>query len=224
MLAWNRRAERNKRIIMYSTLQDAINAYLKRGFGSMNKNDFEVFIFNELLISNPVFSGKSDFDISCELRIPQSKVKRLRYEAGLKFPISQSAINLEIDQALHNARVLPNSERCIEISVENVLVQKYIEATLKKKNGFCDSSFNSEILRFTLEDYVTLLNEIYGEEAVEETLQTVLKEIEKKSGKKEKRTLKELLKTFFDGMLVGAGHWVVNLGLSALPELLKSLF
>lgn len=189
----------------------------------MNKNDFEVFIFNELLNADPAYSGKSDFDISCQLRIPQAKVKRLRYEAGLKYPRQQSDLKSVINQALHNARILPKSDRCIEISVEDVLVQKNIQAILKKKNGFCDSSFNSEILRFTLEDYETLLKEVYGEEAVEQTLQKVLNEIEKKSGKKEKRTFKDLLKKLFEGMADGVGHWVIDLTLAALPELLKAL-
>lgn len=189
----------------------------------MNKNDFEVFIFNELLKTDPNCMGKSDFDISCHLRIPQTKVKRLRYEAGLKYPREESDLNSVIEQALHGARVFPKSDRCIEIIVEDVLVQKNIQAILKKKNGFCDSSFNSEILRFTLEDYETLLKEVYGEKAVEQTLQKVLQEIEKKSGKKEKKTFKDLLKKLFEGMADGAGHWIMDLALTALPELLKSL-
>ena len=206
------------------TLQDAINAYLHRGFGSMNKNDFEVFIFNELLNTAPDFIGKSDFDISCQLRIPQAKVKRLRYEAGLKYPRHQSDMKTAIEQALHHTRILPKSDRCVEISVEDVLVQKNIQAMLKKRNGFCDSSFNSEILRFTLEDYETILKEVYGEDALKRMLQDVLKEIEKKSGKKEKLTFKDLLKKYIEGLADGAGHWIVDLALTALPKLLISLF
>ena len=67
---------------MYTNLRDAIDAYLNRGFGSMNKNDFEVFIFNELL-RNPLYGKYMDYDFSVMLRIPESKVKRLRYEANL---------------------------------------------------------------------------------------------------------------------------------------------
>ena len=59
-------------------LEEMIHAYLERGFGSMTKNDFEVWIFNYLLQNE--LQGKSDNAISRELRIPSAKVKRLRYE------------------------------------------------------------------------------------------------------------------------------------------------
>ena len=56
-------------------MQDFIDNYLKRGFGSMNKNDFEVMIMHELLQGK--LKGKSNYEISRELRVPESKVKRL---------------------------------------------------------------------------------------------------------------------------------------------------
>lgn len=57
-------------------LRSVINEYLSRGFGSMNKNDFEVWIFNYLLQER--LKGKSNYDISIELKIPEQKVKRLK--------------------------------------------------------------------------------------------------------------------------------------------------
>ena len=47
----------------------------------MNKNDFEVFIFNEYRKRG----RKSNREMSLELKIPESKVKRLAYEADLKY-------------------------------------------------------------------------------------------------------------------------------------------
>jgi hypothetical protein len=67
-----------------STLRDAIQQYRERGFGSMNKNDFEVAIFN-LLMQEDEMKGKSNYDLSWMLRIPESKVKRLAYESSLKY-------------------------------------------------------------------------------------------------------------------------------------------
>lgn len=65
------------------TLDQAIEKYLERGFGSMNKNDFEAYVFNHLVGSS--MQGLSDNAISRRLRIPKSKVKRLRYEADLNY-------------------------------------------------------------------------------------------------------------------------------------------
>ena len=64
------------------TLQDFVEWYCEeKGFGSMNKNDFEVFIFSRLLQIER-FKGKSNYDLSILLHIPESKIKRLRYEAA----------------------------------------------------------------------------------------------------------------------------------------------
>jgi hypothetical protein len=51
-----------------------LSDYLSRGFGSMNKNDLEVWVFNQLL-QDPNKQNYSDYDFSIELRIPQTKVK-----------------------------------------------------------------------------------------------------------------------------------------------------
>ena len=68
-----------------NSIKDVMESYLSRGFGSMNKNDFEVFIFHWLINNKTECKGKSDFVISQCLKIPESKVARLRYEAGLKY-------------------------------------------------------------------------------------------------------------------------------------------
>ena len=65
------------------TLNEVISKYLEKGFGTMNKNDFEVWIFHYLLEHE--LQGKKNYEISIALKIPESKVKRLRYEAELKY-------------------------------------------------------------------------------------------------------------------------------------------
>ena len=49
----------------------------------MNKNDFEVAIFNYLITKDENFIGKSSYELSIALKIPISKIKRLKYEAEL---------------------------------------------------------------------------------------------------------------------------------------------
>ena len=66
-----------------SQLQILIDQYIERGFGSMNKNDFEVFIFGQML-EMPSYKGKTNYELSLLLRIPESKIKRLRYESSLR--------------------------------------------------------------------------------------------------------------------------------------------
>lgn len=44
------------------TLNEVISKYLEKGFGTMNKNDFEVWIFHYLLEHE--LQGKKNYEIS----------------------------------------------------------------------------------------------------------------------------------------------------------------
>ena len=116
------------------TLAQSIDDYINRGFGSMNKNDFEIFIFNEYL-KEPGNSKLGDYDLSLRLRIPKAKVRRLRYEASLKYPVSEDMLRNLLDDSLQYACNVRNSVRCIEINVENESVRQYVNALLRKSTG-----------------------------------------------------------------------------------------
>lgn len=207
---------------MYKTLQEAIEAYLnKKGFGSMTKNDFEVFIFN-CLLQDARYSGYKDFDFSIALRIPESKVKRLRYEANLKYPQENKGdyFKQSVESVLKYARFVPDSYRCIEIGVEDFLLRKSIEAKLKKANIYTDYATNSEILKLTLDDYEVLLKELYGEEQVTEAINRIKKEKEKETKKNNSIDWKDLLKSVLAGLANGASVVITDLTLRGLLSLL----
>ena len=70
----------------------------------MNKNDFEVYIFNQI-ITDPNYAGKNDYELSTELAIPQAKVKRLRYESNLKYGRNNAEVyNQQFREVLMNAK------------------------------------------------------------------------------------------------------------------------
>lgn len=84
-------------------LKTVINKYLTRGFGSMNKNEFEVWIFHYLLSNR--FINENNYDISIQLRIPETKVKRLRYEAELKYgdPKDEESYRIALEKLLEKS-------------------------------------------------------------------------------------------------------------------------
>ncbi|MBR4336769.1 MAG: hypothetical protein IKP91_00810 [Bacteroidaceae bacterium] len=141
------------------TLYDVIKEYVKRGFGSMNKNDFEVWIFNYLLHGDLL--GKSNYDISVELRMPESKVKRLRYEASLKYgnPTDTSQYNEAFKSLLGNVNLKKGSNNIVQFAVEDTQLRHYLDSILKKKGRFADTSFNTEVVSITLDDLAMLLDE-----------------------------------------------------------------
>ena len=136
---------------------DFLTTYLKKGFGSMTKNDLEVWVFNELL-KDPEKTNYSDYDFSIELRIPQTKVKRLRYEAGLVYNTKNAEeYNKEFLLLLRKAKVKSTNAELIQFSMEDKGLYLYIDSILKKGGRFSDRSHNNEIMQISKEDLVHLL-------------------------------------------------------------------
>lgn len=198
-----------------NTIDFAIDQYLSRGFGSMNKNDFEVWIFNQLLLRR--LKGKSNYEISRALNLPESKVKRLRYEADLKYSSDQEIENrlYEIlNHALSKAYLkVIGKDVQIQFIVEDLSVRKYLDHKLKQKGFFSDSSFNSEIVSVRSEGLKFLYEcTPNGKSAFE-----IFEKAEKaKSGKKGPNWFVECLKSLINGFSTGIGAATVNLSISGL--------
>jgi hypothetical protein len=63
--------------------KDFIERYKLIGFGLMNKNDFEVLIF-DLFKSYGNLKYKSNSEVSIILQLTESKIRRFVYETELK--------------------------------------------------------------------------------------------------------------------------------------------
>lgn len=144
-------------------LDNVIDRYLTRGFGSMNKNEFEVWIFNYLLSNR--LKGKSNYDISIELRIPEQKVKRLKYEAGLKYgSLRDTEAYASAFAALLSRAQLKKDGSCVQFVVEDLQLRKYLDSLLKKDGRFSNTSFNTEIVSIDADDLEFLMKTIWPNE------------------------------------------------------------
>ncbi|MBQ4485013.1 MAG: hypothetical protein II934_08465 [Prevotella sp.] len=196
-------------------LDDKIGQYLVRGFGSMSKNDFEVWIFYYLMQNH--LNGKDNYDISVELRIPESKVKRLRYEAELKYGNPQDKIMyLEAFETLLKKSILKKDGSCVQFVVENLQLRKYLDSTLKKGGRFSNTSFNKEIVSIDIEDLEYLLQTFWPDN----DWSIISKKAEKKLGKNNV-TLKEIIKTFVLSSVQQTGKIIVNLTYSGILSLIS---
>ncbi len=198
--------------------QDILDQYCAKGFGSMNKNDFEVFIFNELLSSR--FIEKNDYEISLELQIPVSKVKRLRYEASLKYPIERPKdYYVELfKRSLKGARYEDNF---VVFQLENIAARQFLRDELMKKGNFFDSSFNSDIVKIKYNDFWELLLDLCFDDKDKKRIE---KDIEKHSDKKgTKEKIYEALKCIGRHAIDGATSAVAGLGIDYLIEILKNI-
>ena len=148
-------------------------------FGSMNKNDYEVALFH-LLMQNEDYALKSDFEMSMYLQIPESKVKRLRYEESLVFQRFSKNYNDQLAELLLKGKYRVHNER-IQFAISDKHFRLYINDMLIKDGRFADSSFNSSIVSLTATDLLYLLEKINKKSA--ENLKKIRKDIE--DGKRE---------------------------------------
>lgn len=154
-----------------NTDQFIINQWQKRDmvlkeclehFGSMNKNDYEVALFYLLLEYQ--YSDLSDYEISIKMRIPESKVKRLRYEVNLRYICDSNTDRYRKDLAvlLLNCKYRIHNDR-IQFAISDKMFRLYISNVLMKDGRFADTSFNVNIISMTTADLLFLISKIDAE-------------------------------------------------------------
>lgn len=142
-----------------NSLTSVISQYINRGFGSMTKNDFEVWIFNKWLSfgENRV---KSDYAISRELRIPVSKVKRLRYESSLIYSDTNDVdLKNTFCNDLQKAKYKADSQK-LYFLIPNKLVRQYVNDILEKDGRYMESSLTSSSVSIFINDFIYLIEEL----------------------------------------------------------------
>lgn len=182
------------------TMDEALDKYLAKGFGSMNKVDFEVWIFDQLLKSR--LKGKDNYAISIYLKMPESRVKRLRYEASLKYAtFSEVELYDALNKLLSKAKFKKGGQ-CVQFVVEDVSVRKYLDSLLKNDGRFSDSSFNTEIVTIDYDDLEYILSSsAEGKEKIESILSKAREKLNTTDV-----SFKSLMSTFADSMAKGAGN------------------
>ena len=142
-----------------NAMKKIIESYLERGFGSMNKNDFEVYIFSWLIQNHSDYKDASDNEISRKLKIPESKIKRLRYEAELRYGNNDADV---LWQKLRNYLSIVNyrkeEDNVLRFSIPDKQVRLFLKDQLQAGNRFCDSSFSENIVVISIDDLLYLLD------------------------------------------------------------------
>lgn len=166
-------------------MEEFFKEYLKRGFGSMNKSEIEVWIFNYLLKVEPEkekasIKGLSDYRIAVKLKIPESKVKQLRYNASLMCNSkSDDDIKKELGALLSKLQYKEESSK-IQFLVTDKLLRQYIADKLAQDNRFFDTSFNSSIVSMHISDFCYLLTVLFAQDKIDEIInQANKKEVDK---------------------------------------------
>lgn len=175
---------------MEEALKEVIDQYLNRGFGTMNKNDFEVWIFHYLMQHQ--LQGKTNYEISVALKIPEQRVKRLRYESELKYPsTTDEDRRLMLIEAISRAKYRQVKDGQIVFALNDKMLRSYLENQLINDGRFYDSSFMSNIIVLSVSDFLFVLSSIM---LTESDQQEIIKQVKKnlKESQKLPASFKEL--------------------------------
>ena len=153
-----------------------LDRYLKRGFGSMSKSDFELLIFDILRV---IDSGvhKSNYQWSIDLHIPETKVRKLAYEADLVYhDYDVDALIKKFFTLLkQNISKFSSDGKKIQFVVEDRSLRTMLYADLKELGYFADASHNGEIVSVELRAFSSLLMKYYPQEFAEQMEEKVKK-------------------------------------------------
>lgn len=205
-----------------SFVADFLENYLKFGLGSMPRADIDALVMYLLdrygLDGSLPMAALSNQTVSERLRTPVAKVKRLRYEAALKFGgrVEDQAMG-RLLAALAVATLEPQEEK-ICLVIEDTLAKNWLQGQLKLHQQIFDHSFNTEIIKVSASGLFVVLEALFDKRQLE-TFKKGYEDSKRSNNASEFIQLfKTLAKSFAEGAANAAGGGVmavlkVHLGL-----------
>ena len=188
-----------------------LTRYLEHGFGTLTKREIDILIMH-LILEYGDLEEASNHDLSIKLKISESKVKNLRYEAKLKnIKDQEQYVKEEFLKLLRKVKFETEKKKII-LPIEDNYLKSAIQAKLKKLGSFADSSFNSELVKISEDAFVELLSSFYLDEERKDFEDRVKELIRNEDA----LTFNKLMKAFLEGAAKKAGGKVVDLGINYL--------
>ncbi|MCA3175829.1 MAG: hypothetical protein ING36_09870 [Burkholderiales bacterium] len=188
--------------------------YLKFGLGSMPKSDIDALVMHLLDAYGPNGSGPlathSNQTVSEQLKTPVSKVKKLRYDAALKFGGSiEDQAKGRLLAALSKASLEPDGEK-ICIIIEDSLAKNWLQGQLKKHQHIFDNSFNSEIVKVSSAGLFQVLETVFDKGELRKFEEGYASAKKKKTAEGRVDAFKSVARKFAEGAAKAAGGGVVT--------------
>ena len=193
--------------------KDFLANYLKLGLGSMPKSDIDALVMHLLdtygLDGSPlaIYSNQT---VSERLKTPVVKIKKLRYEAALKFGgrIEDQAKG-RLLAALSKAILEPDGEK-ICLIIEDSLAKNWLQGQLKIHQHIFDYSFNTEIVKVSSDGLFDVLSAVFDRGEIEAFKKGYDDAKKKKTDKERLAAFTGVAKKFAEGAAKAAGTGVVT--------------
>lgn len=180
-----------------------LEKYLRDGLGVMSKKETEVLVMH-MLEESGCLEGKrnANHDLSLLLRIPETRVAALRYEAKLRYPPDDPEGYARIKLLTILWLAEPQADgKSIQLLIEDRYVRQYLSALAKRKHSVIDTSFNREIVDVRLEKLSPIIHAAFGEDIGKK----FDKDFKKVLDAEHKVSFAEARAGFFKGLAQGAG-------------------
>ncbi len=143
-----------------------IDEIYQSGLTKLSSRELQLKTLNYLLDAHE-YDRKNYFELSKQLMIPESKLKKMIYEIDLEqknrelFNADQESVLKKETELLENAIDLFKIKNGIVIiEVRSEFAQNLLKEKLRTIHHFSDSSFNSDLVKMELVAFVELLNEL----------------------------------------------------------------
>ncbi len=199
-----------------------LHHYLKNGIGALSKTDVDALVMHLLdkySHANGVpLAQYSNQVVSQTLRAPATKIKKLRYDAGLKYGGRvEDEARRRFVQALNKAALELDGNRVVLI-IEDALAKNWIQGQIKEHGIVFDGSFNSEIVRIHPGDFFRVLEALLDTDAVRSFRDKFKALAEKKRGEELRAGFAALLTGFVTNAAKKVGSQAVG-SLIGLPDI-----
>lgn len=198
---------------MSSFEKSFLENYLKFGLGSLPKSDIDALVMHLLDLHGENGSGPlaalSNQVVSERLRTPVARIKKLRYDAALKFGgrIEDQAMG-RLLAALSRASLEAEGKK-ICLIIEDSLAKNWLQGQLKIHQQIFDHSFNTEIIKVDAEGLFAVLETCFDKAALK-AFKTGYEAAKSKKTQEGVRTaFANAAKKFAEGAAKAAGTGVV---------------
>lgn len=194
--------------------KEFLDNYLKLGLGSMPKSDIDALVMHLLDLHGVDGSGPlaiySNQTVSERLKTPVSKIKKMRYDAALKFGgrIEDQAMG-RLLAALSKASLEPDGEKVLLI-IEDSLAKNWLQGQLKIHQHIFDHSFNTEIIKVSVSGLFEVLESVFDATEIGKFKAGYDAAKSKKTSEERVAAFKGVAKKFAEGAAKAAGAGVVT--------------
>lgn len=198
---------------MGSFEDEFLSRYLAVGLGALGKKDTEVLVMHLLDQHgggpHKALRSRSNQDVSVLLKTPVSRIRQLRYEAGLKYSgdpeeLAKAKLLASLSQAVFEV-----DDKKVCLIIEDALAKSWLQGKLKSNGLIFDYSFNTEIVKVEADGLFKVLSRVFGKtdsDAFRQDYDVMLAQVQQDKWAK---TFKSLALKFAQGVARTTGSAVV---------------